>query len=586
MKNRKRLIFILCLPVLQLSPYFSFGQGIEIQTGASITNTGAATIEINNGGFINNGTYTKASETVTFSGATPKTISGSSITDMYILAISNTGGITIVAGEKLSVSNTLTNSAGTAGLVIQSTSDGATGTASLINSTTGVSATVERWMTGDLWHLISPAATGGETVADFVDTTQNDNLIARNATNYAFASYIESNDSWDYFKVAGISGSLDVSGKGYQVLRATGAGTGNGNTADNGIVSFKGTLAAEDKTTGITKTAATGNGWNLIGNPYPCAMDVKLFLENNANVAAIDPSYRAIYVADITNTTTYGYTPVNFADNPELKLASSEGFFVKSVAGGGTVNFTTAMKSHISSVFKSAVIQNGFNLIAESAGIKMGTSVKYIPQMTAGLDPGWDAGLFYNGDDVPLSLFTRLVEDNGVDFTIQCLPDYDYENLVVPVGITAKQGTTVIFSLTDVTVPAGYKVFLEDKVSGKFTRLDEQGSIYRVQINADSNGTGRFFLHTKQEITGIKDGISNHIVVIPLPQHSIIRVSGLVNLPAQATVYDMNGRMIAIKKLTGLNENEIPLQGVSNGIYLINIKSDKETTQCKFSWSL
>jgi len=60
----------------------------------------------------------------------------------------------------------------------------------------------------------------------------------------------------------------------------------------------------------------------------------------------------------------------------------------------------------------------------------------------------------------------------------------------------------------------------------------------------------------------------------------------LVNLPAQATVYDMNGRMIAIKKLTGFNENEIPLQGVSNGIYLINIKSDKETTQCKFSWSL
>jgi len=70
MKNRKRLIFILCLPVLQLFPYLSFGQGIEIQTGASITNTGAATIEINNGGFINNGTYTKGGETVTFSGIT------------------------------------------------------------------------------------------------------------------------------------------------------------------------------------------------------------------------------------------------------------------------------------------------------------------------------------------------------------------------------------------------------------------------------------------------------------------------------------------------------------------------------------
>ena len=195
--------------------------------------------------------------------------------------------------------------------------------------------------------------------------------------------------------------------------------------------------------------------------------------------------------------------------------------------------------------------------------------------MTAGLDPGWDAGLFYNGEDSPLSLFTRLVEDNGVDFTIQCLPDYDYENLVVPVGIKAKQGATVNFSLADVTVPVGYKVFLEDKVSGKFTRLDEQGSSYSVQLNASSNGTGRFYLHTKQEITGMKDGLSNQFVVIPMPQHNIIRISGLMNLPAQATVYDMNGRMIAIKNLTSLNENEIPLQGVSKGFYLIKIKSDK-----------
>jgi hypothetical protein len=426
---------------------------------------------------------------------------------------------------------------------------------------------------------------------------QNDNLIARNTTNYGLAPYLEGTNIWDYYKVSGSNtGYFGPAGTGYQVLRATGAGTGDGDgtgqpkITDNGPVTFKGTLAAGDKTIDIKRTSY---GWNLIGNPYPCALDIQKFLTaNSGSIDQIDPSFLAIYVADITNVDLvggYGYTAVNNTAN--LKLASGEGFFVKSAAHDvgtpdKTINFTVAMKSPTSDAFKSAVIQNGFNLIAASGGDKRSTSVKYIPQMTAGLDPGWDAGLFNNGDETSFSLFTALVEDNGVDFTIQCLPHNDYENLVVPVGITAKKGATVTFSLADVTIPVGYKVFLEDRANQKFTRLDEQGSIYSVKLNTASAGTGRFFLHTKQEITGMKDAHAIDFVVIPLPQNRLIRVSGLVNLPAQATVYDMNGRTITIKTLTGINGNDIQLNGVSNGIYLLKIKSGTGTTQHKISWTL
>jgi hypothetical protein len=37
------------------------------------------------------------------------------------------------------------------------------------------------------------------------------------------------------------------------------------------------------------------------------------------------------------------------------------------------------------------------------------------------------------------------VEDNGVDFALQALPE-DYENLIVPLGIDAEEGTGVVFS--------------------------------------------------------------------------------------------------------------------------------------------
>jgi len=99
MKNKKIQSLIRSIPVLLLMPFASQGQGIDIPTGGSIAVTGAATIEISNGNFINNGTYTKGTETFTMSGVTtPRTISGSSNTTMNDLVISNTGGITTQVG--------------------------------------------------------------------------------------------------------------------------------------------------------------------------------------------------------------------------------------------------------------------------------------------------------------------------------------------------------------------------------------------------------------------------------------------------------------------------------------------------------
>jgi hypothetical protein len=582
MKHKLFLIAAVLLCSIQ-----SYAQtGAIYNNGAHIVSTSGSYWVVDNGNF------------------TLKSNSADNPAQFFNLKIQDDASLIIPSLNYLTVSGTLTNIAGITGLVVESDS---TGSGSLIydniNTAPAVLATVERWMSGDLWHLISSSATGNsvENIDDFVGkddknsetNDQNPNLIARKTSsfNYGLAPYDEATNEWLYFKTNATNDGYFEPGKGYQVLRATGEGTGEGKNGGDGIVSFKGELGAADILDIQIKRESYG--WNLVGNPYPCALDVKLFLDANhpASNGKIDADFLAIYVADFDNPANVnGYTPINYATDPDpvldFKLASGEGFFVKSVADGGNINFTTTMKSHPSDDFKSAVIQKGFNLVAESAGIKMSTSVKYIPQMTAGLDPGWDAGLFTNGDETSFSLFTALVEDNGVDFTIQCLPDYDYENLVVPVGITAKKGATVTFSLADVTIPVGYKVFLEDRVNKKFTRLDEQGSIYSVKLNTASAGTGQFFLHTKQEITGIKDALTKPVLVIPVPQQRLIRVSGLVNLPAQATVYDVNGRTITIKTLTSANENEIQLNGVSNGIYLLKIKSGTGTTQHKISWTL
>jgi len=496
------------------------------------------------------------------------------------LTINSGSVLTITGSGALTVTNTIANSAGAAGLVIEATSDAAGTTGSLLNDNSAVSATVQRWMTGDLWHLISPAATGGQTVSDFVGTTPNANLIARNTTNYGLAPYTESNDSWNYYLVSGsnTSGTFGVPGKGFQVLRATGAGTGQGNDpADNGVVSFVGTLAAGNQTIGI---AQTGNGWNLIGNPYPCALDVIGFLTTNSTY--INPSYLAIYVSDIGDISTYGYTAIN--NSSSFELSSGEGFFVKSASGGmHSVSFTTAMKSAASNAFKSApMLYPAVTLSASSGTDKMSTSVKYISGMTTGLDPGWDAGLFNNGP-VPFSLFTHLVQDNGVDFAIQCLPDTGYEKLAVPVGLVAMGGSTVTFKAVADNLPSNLKVYLEDRKTGIFTRLDD-GSVYSVTLGSASQGAGRFYLHTAESIAVTPVAPKTDLKVIPMPQSQIIRVLGAINLPARASIYDMTGRIITEMTLTGQDLNDIPLVNASTGLYLLKIESDKALVSEKIRW--
>ena len=105
----------------------------------------------------------------------------------------------------------------------------------------------------------------------------------------------------------------------------------------------------------------------------------------------------------------------------------------------------------------------------------------------------------FGGVSHPFALYTHLVSGSeGKHFQLQSLPKDNYENMVIPIGINADAGKEITFSTETLNLPTGLKVYLEDRETNTFTRLDELGNKYTIILNETSNGIGRFYLHTTE----------------------------------------------------------------------------------------
>ncbi len=477
------------------------------------------------------------------------------------IVISATGALTIATGKALTVNGDLD---------LESDNEG---TGSLINNgTLSVSGTTtaQRFMTADKWHIISPIA-ATQTVANFLTANTN---IPEKSGNRGMMDYSTAENKWNsYYPATGAAGNMDA-GKGYSAR-----------VAADGTVTFTGTLTSGNKTVSLTKIS-DDYSWNCIGNPYPSAINMNTtadatnnFISQNASV--LDASYACIYVWDedvsYTGQNCYkiisnsGYiSPTGKANLGQNYIGSGQGFFVKAATTGTDITFTPAMQTHQPTVaFKSAEISwPGFELTATSGDVKASTVVAFNEKMTKGLDPTYDAGLLRGTSGV--SIYTRLVDDNGVDFAIQCLPE-SYNSLVIPLGLDSKTGGEISFSAETVELPATCNVILEDKLTKTFTSLAD-GATYKATVSAGTTAVGRFYIHTSYLTTGTSGLLPTEgFSLKAYPANEVIWIEGQVNSSAKAYLFSTGGSRLGTFNLQEGNRNSIPASGLATGVYLLKV---------------
>ncbi|MFZ4455369.1 MAG: beta strand repeat-containing protein [Bacteroidales bacterium] len=499
---------------------------------------------------------------------------GSDLTINSNVTVGSGSKLTVPAGKDLTVTGTLTNSAGSAGLVLKGS---ASGNASLIHSTSSIPATVQCQMDRGLWKLIS-SPVSGQTVANFYTPANSD--VAVGGAYYAFRTYNEAVNQWyGYFTADSVAnyGNLIV-GKGYTARRATLA---NAAYPSQDYVVYTGTLQT-GTVNATVKRSATNRGWNCIGNPYsaPIAFNSNADATNNfisVNASNLDPSYSAMYAWNdgtqyrtITNANSASYVPVG------------SGFMVRVKSGVTSLQFTPAMRKNIPDISfrNTSNVWSGFDILAATSAGTLNASVKLNTDMTDGLDVTYDGGLMRVSSS--FALYTRLLEDNGVDFAVQCLTDTFATTKVIPVGFDYSAGGVTTFSTADMTLTDNITATLEDRVAGVFTDLTPSAT-YQVTLPTNTTGIGRFYIHLVQNIaTDINNPKSANLSVY---QSGVgLNLVGVVGKNAIASLYDLEGERIGIYTLSNSNFNHITLKSILKGVYIVKIQSNNEKLVRKFAF--
>lgn len=449
-------------------------------------------------------------------------------------------------------------------------------TGSLISGTFSGSGTIniKRYMSiSDRWHLFS-SPFSDQTVHDFIKTNDQIpdlyNTDTEKLIGVGMRDYDTNLDVWNDYLYYENENPLQppgnmVVGKGYSIR------TYNVDGEDTGFIYSTG-IPDKDNNISIGLNVS-GSRWNCIGNPFTSGLSVSNFLL--ANSSLIDNSYNALYVWVSKDST---YIPFNLSGSSNLQIG--QGFFVKSKLAGGNISFTPGMQVfEPSETFKSATTAwPSIILIADNQTLKSSADIKFVNNSTKGLDPGYDAGIFKTNPD--FALYSKLLTDNSEDFALQCLPDKNYDQYVIPIGIDCKVAGDITFSAATVNLPSGCLALLEDRLTNRFTRLDLYNAKYTAYVSADTKGTGRFFLHTSDVIGSDQSQEKQPFKVSVIDK--TVYINGEVSNQAKIFIYSVNGKQLANFSAESQAKNQFNASGFPTGIYILTINDKFQKKSIKF----
>lgn len=463
-------------------------------------------------------------------------------------------------GKTISVGNDLT---------LEASSSGAASFIDEGTTTVTGNTNVQYYCVSDLWHFISSCFDPSGTTFNNLFTTPVPTALYRWDESLSDEGTI----GWwiDIRNSAEWSSTTFVAAQGYAISDYTAKAT---------TYTLSGVLYNTTKTLNMTKTTgSSGEGWNLVGNSFPCSMAANTnahatnnFLTRNASV--LDASFVAVY---LYNDAIQDYVTINNGSSATY-ISNGQGFLVRTATDGNDISFHIDDRKHGTATFYKGgdETQRFFLTITSPDNVINETEIVFMKGMTKGLDPSYDAGKYKGNPE--LSLYTSLVESNNHDFAIQALPLLT-EPVVVSVGFIAGYQGNYSFTAEMQNFELNTPVTLVDKYTSTQVDLSVNPQ-YSFVVGEPRTFNNRFLIYFKSAV-GVQENdiaTSNDFEIYAYGNQIFIS-SSLKIEDYSVSVYNAVGQLILQKDFNGVSFELINIE--QPGTYIVRVVSEQGVTTKK-----
>jgi len=592
-------------PVIDSTAYC---RRLSVGAGGLVKLDSAANLKIYKD-IMNNGTVNARKGTLSVAGSN-QTLNAAAFVGSQLNNLTLEGGSTQLSGN-LGIAGTLSVKSGSLGLgndsiTLRSTDSGTARVDSILVSNPFVyngtgRFVVERYIKGGGLASAAPSKRAFRFLSHpFNQPIAINQLHASNgiditgsggSTNGFTATATNSPSVFRYITASGNGGSndpgwLDYSSaltngwNSYQGIRAfvrgaKGQGLAGGDyTVGDATLSLNGRLNIGTQTVPLN---FGGANWNLVGNPFASAINLKKVVRNNTS--------NMVYVWKMNQGLRGAYSPAIDVASTDYYLPAYSAFFVQSTAAAASMVFEETHKvgtATADQLFRNSGTEKGslkLKLQSQDGSIVWDElHIGFIEGKKGGMEPGVDGLKLLNSN---VSLYSLSTDSIKLSLDRREL----LQETKLPLGLITDQPRSFTLTVMEMGDMGNRQLFLHDRFTGSFTPLATNTS-YAFSTSADAGSTGnaRFEIVSKTAaaIALIEEPA---ISISPNPASEMVNVK--FHNPSREMVtlrfLDLGGRLIKIVNAgNDLDvQASIPLKGMAKGPYTVQLLSASKTSTVK-----